>query len=240
MESNKLSNNVVSEKDYSLHSGERQTGIALEDIRLDHTVRYELAKKVIKEYFGDKQISAIDVFCGNGYGVYSLANDIKNLHITGIDGSQEAIDSANKYYSLPNTLFSYKLFPFKLPENIFDVVICFESLEHVEDDRLMLDNIFCSLKVGGLLLVSIPNQNIHPLEKNPHHFHFRHYKNSDFLKLLPNEFKVKKTYGQNVYKFSSSGVNTFELLQSKDMELIPGVEGQVNIYLLQKVALNDT
>ncbi|MES2636291.1 MAG: class I SAM-dependent methyltransferase [Pseudomonadota bacterium] len=221
-------------KDYSLHSGERQPGRSLEEIRKDHTFRYELAADLIKSEINGVLCNALDLFCGNGYGSYLLANAIHSLHVTGIDGSREAIDVANECYSLQNNFFSYKLYPFHLPVDSFKYVTCFESLEHVEDDNSLLHELFGSLKLGGLLIISVPNQDKHPLEKNPHHFHYRHYCHDDFLDLIPSNLTLESWYGQNVYEFTSNGLNTQRLLPVEQMKLQKGIAGQVNIYVLRK------
>ncbi|MBU1235852.1 MAG: class I SAM-dependent methyltransferase [Gammaproteobacteria bacterium] len=225
----------VPERDYSLLSGERQVGRSLDDIRRDHTVRYELAERVIRlcQY---ESSNILDLFCGNGYGTYLVARDFAKAQVFGVDGSNEAIDMANEYYSLPNNLFSFKRYPFRLPEGAFDFVICFESLEHVEEDHSLLREICGSLKPGGRALISVPNQERHPLEKNPHQFHFRHYRHDDFLRMAMFGFSLESWYGQDVYSFSPEGINTFQLLPPAQMELKQGVSGQVNIFLLRKKA----
>ena len=48
-------------KNYSLNSGERQTGEILQNIRQDHIARYELAANIIKEFFPIK-ISTVWIF----------------------------------------------------------------------------------------------------------------------------------------------------------------------------------
>lgn len=225
----------IAPKDYALHSGERQTARTLDEIRKDHVVRYELAAELIKSVGNGTILNCLDVFCGNGYGSYLLAKSCPRLRIIGIDGSREAIDVANEHYSLENSLFAHKTFPFRLPIDAFEFVTCFESLEHVEDDHALLSQMFAALKVQGVLMVSVPNQDRHALERNPHHFHFRHYRHEDFLKLLPFNFNLVRWYGQDVYEFSQDGVNTFKLLPTGQMALRQETQGQVNIYIVRKI-----
>jgi len=223
-------------KDYSLHSGERQTGRTLQDIRRDHVARYELAERIIAgRTLRDAEGVCFDIFCGNGYGTYLVAQRFPSLWVLGIDGSAAAIAQANECYSVPNSLFSHKLFPFTLPERTADFVLCFESLEHVAEDKSMLEQMLRSLKVGGVALVSVPNQELHSLDKNPHPFHFRHYTKHDFLSMLPAGFALETWFGQNVYEFTPEGVNTFRLLAAEDMEVKEQTPGQVNIFLLFRV-----
>jgi 2-polyprenyl-3-methyl-5-hydroxy-6-metoxy-1,4-benzoquinol methylase len=226
------------EKNYSLYSGERQTASEIDGIRMDHLSRYELINQHLNLLSDVHKINGLDVFCGNGYGSFLLAKSHVNTHITGVDGSAEAIAQANKNYSLGNNFFSHKLFPFQLPANAFDFIACFESLEHVEDDSAMFSEIVAATRPGGIIFVSVPNQKHHDLQKNPHIFHFRHYIHSEFLIKFQGALELHCWYGQDVYKFDIEGVNTFELLHSEDMLPRKNVHGQVNIYVFKKTITN--
>ena len=227
--------NQSSVRDYSLLSGERQTGSILENIRKDHLIRYEMAAGLIGLDVGGKTCNCLDLFCGNGYGTFLLAKSLLCLRVVGIDGSQEAVDQACECYSLPNNIFAYKRYPFNLPADAFDYVTCFESLEHIEDDRAMLCEVFSSLRLNGLLMISIPNQDCHPLELNRHDFHFRHYRHEEFLSLIPPNFILEGWYGQNVYEFTQERRNTFNLLSTEEMCLQKEVPGQVCIYIFRRL-----
>jgi 2-polyprenyl-3-methyl-5-hydroxy-6-metoxy-1,4-benzoquinol methylase len=222
-------------KDYSLQSGERQVGRTIDAIRKDHLYRYELAAELIRGATAGRAANCLDLFCGNGYGSYLLAQTIPNLRILGIDGSREAIDVADDCYSLPNNMFVSKPFPFQLLGDAFEFVTCFESLEHVEDDASLLRELFHCLRKGGIAMISVPNQDRHPLEINPHKFHFRHYRHEEFLKLIPSNFVLQDWYGQDVYEFTSEGLNTFKQVPSDRMALKKQSAGQVNIYIVRKL-----
>ena len=121
-------------KDYSLYSGERQTGKKLSEIRADHIKRYELVKKALECKFKDESnIFGLDCFCGVGYGSFLLSSHLSNVTVLGIDGSLEAVEFANKHYSNFRTFFSHKLYPFYLPKDCFDFIVSFESIEHIEN-----------------------------------------------------------------------------------------------------------
>jgi len=216
-------------KDFSLNSGERQVGKTLDEIRFDHRVRYQLAIEFLKE---KKHYVGLDCFCGNGYGSHFMANQLSDCNIIGIDASQEAIECANKYYSSKNILFSCKLFPFCLPKETFDFIVCFESLEHVIEGEEMMNQLIHSLKLGGYLFFSIPNENVHSLKLNKHPFHYKHYTDAEVKNMMQSKLKLIKMYGQNVYVFRN-GIQA-ELLDSRDMILNENKEGQVNIYIYKK------
>ena len=220
-------------KDFSLNSGERQTGVNLGEIRLDHRLRYEFAAQLLKKE--EKNINqCLDIFCGNGYGTFMMAKEFPNKTFRAIDGSQEAITAAKNNYSLKNISFLSRIFPFNLENGFYEMIVCFESLEHIENDQLLIEIISNSLKENGFLLISVPNDNIISLRKNPHPFHFRHYKHDEIVALLQKSFEIMDWYGQNTYHLNQNGLNSFELLPDCEMNLRHNVEGQVNLYLAQK------
>lgn len=221
------------EKDYSLASGERQIADKIEDIREDHLARYRLVKEYLDSFATHSITHGVDIFCGNGYGTYILSKNFKELNMLGIDGSKEAVDLASQVYNLKNNNFKHRLFPFKLEKDVYDLIVCFESLEHVKEDKKMFDEMVSSAKKDALIFVSVPNENCHSLEKNPHKFHFRHYKHDEFLKEFQNDLMLLDWYGQDVYEFEN-GVCMFQLLSDEGMQPKKHIEGQVNIYVFKK------
>ncbi len=223
---------VEVQKDWSLTSGERQTGKDLSQIRVDHKNRYMYAV----EFLRDKKHSfGLDCFCGTGYGTYLLSLELGNVSICGIDGSKDAICFANKYYQNSNVFYSKKEFPFSLPSETFDFVISMESVEHVEDGEKMITEMLKSLKIGGYFIFSVPNEDINPLELNKKDFlfHFKHYTLEEMEKILAGKVKIINWFGQNVYhqneKLLSGG-----LLNESEMVLQEKEMGQVLVVVCQK------
>lgn len=234
-------NNLIKKKQpaisrFSLHSGERQTAPSITEIRRDHVARYEYASQVITNHISQAHAGfGIDLFCGNGYGTSFLANTTGQVTL-GIDASTEAIDFANKHYACEINFFTAKAFPFSLPKNTFDFVVCLESLEHVEDAKRFLTEIFTSMKPGALLILSTPNSEIWSLDVNPNPFHYRHYSREELLRLLSttfrNELRLLDWHGQNIYHFVDQKIS--HCLPTVDMELCPQQEGQILVFTFIK------
>ncbi len=101
----------------------------------------------------------LDVGCGVGTIAIYLAHLGKN--VVGIDISKRAIDIAKD--AVPDDLLNKLIFrkveldKFKSKnKNKFDLVICAEVLEHIEDDKTFLKDIFYVLKPGGYLVLTTP------------------------------------------------------------------------------------
>jgi 2-polyprenyl-3-methyl-5-hydroxy-6-metoxy-1,4-benzoquinol methylase len=216
---------------FSLHSGERQTGLTLETIRHDHVARYRMvAEAIIATWDKPSALYGLDVFCATGYGARLIA-DTLFCPILGIDASEEAIAIANAHFSSPFNFYATKTFPFHLPRRAFDFVICLESIEHVADCDEFLVQTFGSLKAGGKLYLSTPNSAIWSLDKNPNPFHHRHFTRQEVIALVQRHAprsRLVEWYGQNLYRMQDGHI--VEPLPSEEMQLNRAQEGQILLF----------
>ena len=226
----------LSERDFSLNSGERQTAKTLAEIRKDHLLRYELASNFLEKEFNQNKTYGADIFCGNGYGSYVVASKLKNTKILSIDASKEAIELANNYYKIENRIkFIDKFFPFELEKDKYDYVISFESIEHIQDDIQFIETIISAIKNNGYWFLSTPNEEKMSLKKNNNKFHFRHYTNkmvNDIFKKY--NLEVIEQYGEDTYSIDKNGLITGTLSEDK-MKLIKDYKGQFMVYILKVV-----
>ncbi|WP_295537481.1 methyltransferase domain-containing protein [uncultured Pseudacidovorax sp.] len=157
-------------KDYSLKSGERYSTLDTDLIGGDHLWRYRYAASRAKA-LGTRPFGA-DVFCGSGYGSKILAEGTDGF-VLGIDGSTEAIQNANDKVLHPGILYAAKTFPFDLPEQAFDYVASMESLEHVKSFDAFFHVLAKSVRRGGRLFISAPDESVMPYTGYIwHHKHF--------------------------------------------------------------------
>jgi SAM-dependent methyltransferase len=68
----------------------------------------------------------------------------------------------------------------------FDLVVCFETIEHVPDPEAVLDELRRVMAVDGLLLVSTPNKHQYLVENE---FHEREFFHEEFVALLKARFE---------------------------------------------------
>lgn len=203
-------NSLKSKKEtsrFSLNTGERQVAISLEGIRRDHVSRYELVSSFLLKNSNPSNLFGGDIFCGNGYGCKIIAEKTNCMTI-GFDASSEAIDLANKFYANDKMFFVEKKFPFKLPENCFDFIISFETVEHIVEDKALMDEFERSLKPGGFLFLSAPNEDICSFAKNNYEFHIKHYTFSEIIDLVAKsgQFELITWYGNGAYNFDDGRI----------------------------------
>lgn len=136
----------------------------------------------------------LDCATGTGYGVRLLRELGGAVQAFGVDIERKAIDYARKNHQVEGTQFlcaSADCLP--LPDSCFDVVVSFETIEHVPDDHAVIAEFHRVLRPAGRLIVSTPNQ--WPLADAP--FHVREYDRRSFEAVLAPGFECLEIYNQN-------------------------------------------
>ena len=163
----------------------------------EHIHRYVLAK----QYVSGKRV--LDLACGEGYGSYMLATTAAD--VVGVDINDEVIAHANEIYKKSNLSFiagemTQVLFH---DDFTFDVIVCFEALEHIDKQEELLHEIKRLLRPDGIFIVSTPNKPVYSengTRQNP--FHLKELDLNQFQKLLKNKFRHVLLYGQKTYACS--------------------------------------
>ncbi len=103
-----------------------------------------------------KKGRVLDIGCAYGFMLQRFPDSFEKF---GMDISDHAIKEARK--RLPNAILKVgeaeREFPFR--NDFFDVVICNDVLEHLEDPAKALEHIYRALKKGGILYINTPNAN---------------------------------------------------------------------------------
>lgn len=142
-----------------------------DEIGYEHLHRYYSIAPLLK----DKTV--LDVACGEGYGTAIIAQFATS--VVGVDIDAEVINAALDKYTnqYPNATFisgSASNLPFK--NNLFDVVVSLETIEHLSVDmqRQFMEEIKRVLLPGGILIMSTPDKEIYTEKQdynNPFHLH---------------------------------------------------------------------
>jgi SAM-dependent methyltransferase len=136
----------------------------------------------------------LDAGCGTGYGTEILVTAGAQRAV-GLDISQDAIEAARAYSSGSASEFLLgNLHELPFEDGTFDLAVCFEAIEHVEDQRLAISELRRVLGPTGLLAISSPNRNVYPAG-NPHHTH--EYVPEELEQALAVEFTNVKLYRQS-------------------------------------------
>lgn len=161
---------------------------------------YKEMLKLIKPL---KPVRVLDAGCGEGFSIVKLSRNKIGKQITGIDNSKEAILLGKKMY--PQLDISQgNIYELNFDSNTFDLVICTEVLEHLENPVKALAELKRVSK--KYLVFSVPNEPIfrisnfmrgkHLLRFGNHPEHINNWSSTSFEKLLrKNGYKIcaKKT-----------------------------------------------
>jgi ubiquinone/menaquinone biosynthesis C-methylase UbiE len=173
-------------------TGERFVPELRGQIYYEHIHRYALASRFVSGK------SVIDMASGEGYGSAILAQSATT--VVGIDVSEKAIEHARKNYYVSNLRFlcaPCEAIP--LADASADIVVSFETIEHVNDYRQMLREIRRVLKPSGALIISSPNKLIYtdkPQHENPFHVSELYY--NEFRDALAVHFDCVEIFGQRI------------------------------------------
>jgi 2-polyprenyl-3-methyl-5-hydroxy-6-metoxy-1,4-benzoquinol methylase len=121
---------------------------------LEHIARYYFATPYI-------QGRVLDLACGTGYGCHMVAKERKRevTEVIGVDIDSETLTYANREYNHQKvTYLQGSATDPQLPAQlgVFDTILSFETIEHVEDEQTFMENVYQLLKPGGTLVLSSP------------------------------------------------------------------------------------
>jgi 2-polyprenyl-3-methyl-5-hydroxy-6-metoxy-1,4-benzoquinol methylase len=197
-----------------------------EIVLAEHLARYRLAARLAP---GRR---VLDAACGEGYGAAMLAA-AGAASVIGVDIDQPTVAHARRRYQLDVRVADVAKLPFADGE--FDLVVSFETIEHVAEPDAALSEFARVLSPDGLLIVSTPNVREY-LVDNP--FHQRELTPEEFIATLEARFAtVRPLYQQN---FLASAVLDAGGLARDDREIwgeleatkVAGVEPGRELYSL--------
>lgn len=159
----------------------------------EHIVRYEAAQKLVKGK------TVLDIASGSGYGSALLGQTAKKVY--GVDVNEDAIAYAKKNYAAQRVEFllgdGTKI---PLETGAVDIVVSFETIEHIENYEAFMKEVKRVLKPDGLLILSTPNDVEFP-ETN--HFHIHEFKEKELEQLVGRYFKYTKSYFQGTWLYNA-------------------------------------
>lgn len=160
------------------------------EIMQEHLDRYSFAKLYVK----GKRV--LDVACGTGYGSYMLSE--KASCVYGVDISKSVINDCKHKYKADNLSFIVSN-ALKMPfdDGYFDVVVSFETIEHIEDYNGFLKECRRVLSQKGVFICSTPNSCVSSPEGvivNP--YHIREFNAVELTDAIKRCFLWVELYGQ--------------------------------------------
>jgi len=198
---------------------------------VDHFERELVLAYTDKFLFREKPPVICDFGCSTGFMLQALKNRIAGKAVfIGVD----AVGSGLRKLHVKEPemlLFKFDIAKIPFPENVLDVVICLNVLEHIEDDITVLREFERVLKPGGVACIVVPYGDKLYDYYDESCMHVRRYGRNELLDKLRNAgfsiirhsflscllyipFYIKKKINRTIWKKGISDVNKMTMMQN--------------------------
>jgi len=199
-------------------TGERYVPELRGQIYYEHFHRYAMVLELARG--GD----VLDIACGEGYGTAALSLVAKSA--VGVDNDGQTIQHAAARYTAMNIDFRLgDCTEIPAADSAFDLVVSFETIEHLAEQERMLKEVRRVLKPNGRLVISSPNKLVYSdagSVQNPYHVRELYF--HEFRDLLRSFFPAVKVFGQRI--FAASAVHPLRGAANETRWLGPSTTGE--------------
>lgn len=171
-------------------TGERLTAERhFTDGAIEHLHRYAFASQFIKEKI------VLDIASGEGYGSCLLSKYAKFVY--GVDIDIDSVTHASIKYRRDNIRYLHgNCLNIPIESNAIDIIVSFETIEHLVEQEQMIVEFKRVLKDDGLLIISTPEKEYyHKVDPN-NPFHLKELYLKEFESLIRSNFAFALFYLQ--------------------------------------------
>jgi SAM-dependent methyltransferase len=166
--------------------------------------------------------SVLDAGCGVGYGLQILI-EAGATSAAGVDIAIEAVEATRRRVGSNANIVQGDVAALPFPDASFGLVVCFETIEHLDDQERALDELRRVLEDDGLLVLSSPNRDVYQ-QGNPHHTH--EFTPAELEEALASRFENVRLVRQQGWLAS----------MIVDDELLRAANGELKLDALRKIA----
>ena len=136
------------------------------DFKILHKINPIRVNYILKNFKNPlKEKKVLDIGCGGG--LVSEALSLKGAFVTAIDENNKNLNQAKNHAKINSLKINYIKSSFdnfyKKNKNKFDLILCLEVLEHIDNFKKTLQQITTLVKPKGTLVLSTINRNLKSL-----------------------------------------------------------------------------
>jgi ubiquinone/menaquinone biosynthesis C-methylase UbiE len=157
--------------------------------------------------------SVLDVGCGLGEVLGALP---PQYQLSGMDYAKSNVEISTRRLKDRAVIKQGSIYEIPFPDASFDVALCLEVLEHIEDDARAVRDMARVLKPGGFLIAAVPYTYYWP-EYLKLMGHFRHYTRESFSSLMNENGLRTEAYLPNYPHFHQTYTKRYTLIRAQSM-----------------------
>jgi len=159
--------------------------------------RREIIRSVVKKNFsnGDKKINILDFGAGSGTNIQML-NSFGNVYV--YEKNKKISDFLKEKFKSSENIKIVEDFNNK---GFFDLIVVADVIEHIKEDKLVLNQLSNSLKKNGKLLLTAPAYQFLFSNKDVTLHHYRRYTKTSLNKLFEENYTILKSSYFNFFLF---------------------------------------
>ena len=162
------------------------------DVLYEHVHRYLFAGALVDSK------DVLDIGCGEGYGTAQLARAART--VTGVDSDAATVAHAASKYGSANVRFvnGSAADLAGCADQAFDVAVCFEMIEHIDEHERLMASIKRVLRPEGVLVISTPDRDVYTTETYHNPYHVQELSVAEFRALLALSFRNHVLFTQRL------------------------------------------
>ncbi len=150
-------------------------------IEAEHVHRYLFARQFVEGR------DVLDIACGEGYGSDLMSGLAKS--VIGVDIDEETIARARQVHTASDLRFETgSCLAIPLEDDSVDVIVSFETIEHIAEHEAFITEARRVLRPGGLMLISTPDPDNYLQDEEDNVFHVKELRRNEFFELMNGTF----------------------------------------------------